>query len=93
MVRIGHMRRTAYGSLTPCGSRRLSRFIHIFSAGVVTTVLAMAINTSMVNTDGGMMPRSRPTLMTTSYISARVFIMMPIALASRASMPERLAAK
>src|SRR6185436_1392155 len=48
---------------------------HARKAGVVTIVLTTAMITSMVNTLGGITPRSSPTLMTMSSISARVFIM------------------
>ena len=56
------------------------------SPGVVTTVLASAMITSIVNTCGEMTPRSSPTLITTSSISARVFIMM--AERARLGVPE-----
>jgi Kef-type K+ transport system membrane component KefB len=47
-------------------------------AGVVMTVLVIAMMTNMVNIFWEMTPRSNPTLTTMSSISARVFIMNPI---------------
>ena len=44
--------RSAYDCRAPSRLARLLRFSQIFSAGVVTTVLAMAMMTSMVNTSG-----------------------------------------
>src|SRR5262249_24892589 len=60
--------------------------------GAVTTVLKIAINTSMANTFGGMTPRSKPTLITMSSIRARVFIMMPRQPASSQFRPKNLPA-
>ena len=56
------------------------------------TVLTIAISTSIVNTCGPMTPSSKPTLMMTSSISARVFIMMPTMRALTASRPAQRAA-
>ena len=60
--------------------------------GAVITVLKMAMSTSMVNTFGGITPRSKPTLITTSSMSARVFIMMPRQPASDQVRPQNRAA-
>lgn len=41
-------------------------------------VVKIAMNTSMKNTDFGMIPSSKPMLITISSINARVFIITPI---------------
>lgn len=57
------------------------------------TVLKIAISTSIVNTFGGITPRSYPTLSMISSISARVFIMIPAHFASAWLNPAHRAAK
>src|SRR5712671_897475 len=56
------------------------------------TVLRMATNTNIVKTLGGITPRSYPTLMTTSSINARVFIMIPRQFESAQLNPQKRAA-
>ena len=56
------------------------------------TVLKIAISTSIVKTLAGITPRSKPTLITTSSINARVFIMMPRQPASAQLSPQTRAA-
>jgi hypothetical protein len=57
------------------------------SAGVVMTVVTMAINTIMVKRAGEMTPRSRPMLRIMSSMRPRVFINTPRAAASRQPSP------